>query len=84
MVLAAALFRVAMPRLAAALAPQKPAPGTKERLFAALEEGAWALPADALADYGGDESWAEAALDKPVVKVLLEQALQRAAASQPR
>ncbi|GEM_PF-4730452 len=77
------LFRTAMPRVAAALAPRKPLPTTKERLLAALEQGAWALPGETFADYSGDESWAEGALAKPAVRALLDRAVADAVGAQP-
>lgn len=83
-VLTATLFRIAMPRCAAALVPMQPAASTKEILFSTLERGVWDLPEDVFADYEGDEEWAQKAATRPPVKVLVERALQLAISSQPR
>ncbi|MEA3200850.1 MAG: hypothetical protein QOE90_2278 [Thermoplasmata archaeon] len=82
-VLAATLFRVAMPRVASALAPRKPEARTKELLLATLERGVWELPDDALAGYDGTEAWGDEAAQRPAVKVLLERAIMMAVSGQP-
>jgi hypothetical protein len=76
--LAALLFRAAMPRLAQALAAQgrgPPRAEEKERLFARLEEAAWAF-GDEVVEGSDEDGWETRVLAHPAVRTLLAAAVE--------